>query len=156
MSNTCQYHGVIPTCVRHGCSPRAGLYGGQTSRVKNWAHAQIKTFLKIRRMLCLQNINLIPNRILLITNTIFKHVCPYQELGKVSHRVIYMLIKYSVIKRFTAVTEKYLHINEILTGKDIVRSKRITGTISPRQFNHSEDIIIFLKITCSEIIGQGI
>lgn len=67
-----------------------------------------------------------------------------------------MLIKYSVIKRFTAVTDKYLHINEILTGKDIVRSKRIIGAISPRQFDNSEDIIIFLKITCSEIIGQGI
>lgn len=81
---------------------------------------------------CLQNMNLILNRIFLITNTIFKQACLYQKLGKAPHRVIYMLIIYSVIKRFTAVTDKYLHINEILTGKDSVWSKRIIGTISLR------------------------
>ena len=60
-----------------------------------------------------------PNRLILIINTIFKQDGLNQKLEKVHPRVIYMLIKY-VIKRFTAVTGKYLHINEILTRKDIV------------------------------------
>lgn len=69
-------------------------------------------------VLCLQNMNLILN------STYYKYNIytgvPISEIGKVSLGVIYMLIKHSVIKRFTAVTGKYLHINEILTGKDIV------------------------------------
>lgn len=47
----------------------------------------------------LPNMNLIPDRMLfLITNIMFKQICLYQKLEKVSPRVIYMLIKYSKIK----------------------------------------------------------
>ena len=57
-------------------------------------HTEVKTFLKIMQMLCLQNINVILNRLLLTTNTIFKQAGLYQKLEKVHHRVIYMFIKY--------------------------------------------------------------
>lgn len=83
-SNRCQYHVMWSQHLRMSWSffPTVITYSIKTFGIKNWVHMEVKTFLKIRYGLCVWNMNLILNRIFLITNTIFKQACLYQKLGK--------------------------------------------------------------------------